>query len=491
MALTLRQKFLLGLVTAGLMTVSMGLSIRLMGKAALFHHLERDHLSVVMQASNALDQVLDGGKSSKSVSKAAFGENVRKARALAEQAMSELFPVEQAAFELIGFGEILRQPQNVITAATRIEQTLGAAGGEFLTPELAAQTAPDLAQMRAASDRFGPLVAEATRFIRKTTLVLTFVPLACLLGVFVMVRAATLKPIARVVEAAERIAQGDLSGAGLPHTDDEMGQLARAMDTMRGNLAELVAQVRDRSAAMDVAVREVTQGSNDLSVRTERQAATLQQTASGISDLSVSLQSSAGRVDEAESVSTRARSLAVGGGNAAQRAVARMDEILASSRKIADINGVIDGIAFQTNILALNAAVEAARAGEMGRGFAVVAGEVRNLAQRSAAAAKEIAALIGDTVAKVENGAREVGATGDTIRQVVATVEEVSVLTGELARGLGSQREGIAQIDQAMRDLDSATQQNAALAEQSSAAAESVRSQSGALVEVVGRFRVA
>lgn len=488
--ITLRQKFLFALLTASLVIVSTGISIRLLSKAAKFHHLERDHLGVVMQATNALTLVLEGGKSASEVPKDEFVNHVRKARQLARQAVSELFPVEQAAFELIGFGEILQQPQVVIAAATRIDELASADPGRRLTPELAQKVSEDLAQMRAASDRFGPLVAEATSFIRSTALLLTFLPLGSLVAFLFLVRAATLAPIARVVTAAERIAHGDLSGPGLPHTNDEVGQLARAMDAMRSNLSELVAQVRDRSAAVDTAVREVTQGSDDLSVRTERQAATLQQTATGFSELRVALQSSISQVDEAEAVSGRARTFAAGGGNAVQRAIERMNEILASSRKIADINGVIDGIAFQTNILALNAAVEAARAGEMGRGFAVVAGEVRNLAQRSAAAAKEIEALIHDTVSKVEAGAREVDATGETIKQVVVTVEAVSQLNTEVARSLGTQRERISLIDNAMRELDSATQQNAALAEQSSAVAMSVRGQSGALVEAVGRFRL-
>ena len=490
MNLTLRRKFLLGLVATLVVIATSALSIRLLSKAALFHHLERDHLSVVMQASLALSLVLDGGKSATSVSTADLLDNVRQARALAQQATTELFQVEQFAFEQIGFGEILRQPREVILAATRVEEQLSADGGRNLTPGLAGRIAPDLALMRAASDRFGPLVAEATSFIRKAALLLTFFPLAALMLIFYLVRAATLQPISMVVSAAEKIARGDLSAANLPQTHDELGQLARTMDSMRANLSTLVAEVRDRSAAVDLAVREVTQGSNDLTSRTERQAATLQQTAAGVSELSSALQSSAGRVDEAESVANRARDLAAEGGQAVQRVIERMQEILASSHKIADINGVVDGIAFQTNILALNAAVEAARAGEMGRGFAVVAGEVRTLAQRSAAAAKEIAALIGDTVAKVETGAQEVDATGETIRKVVATVEEVSTLTSDVASGIASQRIGITQIDTAMRDLDTATQQNAALAEESAAVAESVRGQSEALVQAVGRFRL-
>jgi len=490
MQLTLRKKFAFGLVAVCVVIVSAVLSIRLLGKAALFHHLERDHLSEVMLTSRSLDLVLEGGKSASGVVKADLGQHVHKARALAQQAVSELFAVEQLAFEMIGFGEILRQPWAVIDATGRIEATLAADPGTVLTPGLAAKIGPDLDVMKAASDRFGPLVAEATAFIRLTAISLNVASLSALMLIFAMLRAATLEPIRRAAGAAERIAQGDLSGPSLEKTADEMGQLATAMDTMRANLSGLVAQVRDRSASVDTAVGEVTQSSIDLTDRTERQAATLQQTAAGVSELSGALQASAGRVHEAETVATEARTVAVAGGEAVQRVVDRMNEILAASRKIADINGVIDGIAFQTNILALNAAVEAARAGEQGRGFAVVASEVRSLAQRSAAAAKEIAGLIGDTVSKVESGAKEVDTAGERITRAVAAVEQVSTLTTEIASALTVQQDSIVQIDASMRDLDSATQQNAALGEQSAAAAEAVRDQSRALVDAVGRFRL-
>ncbi|MCK6424327.1 MAG: methyl-accepting chemotaxis protein [Burkholderiaceae bacterium] len=491
MASTLRSKFNLGLAAVAVVMFAALLSTRLLSKAALFHHLERDHLAEVSQATRLLDLVSEGGRSSFGVTKDQLSGHVRRARSLAQRADSALFGVEQFAFERIGFAEILRLPREVVAAVDRIEAVLAADASQRFTPELASRVAADLALMRSASDRFGPLVAEATQFIRGVSIALNVLALSGLVTVVLMLRAGTLGPIRRVVAAAERIAQGDLSGPALPHTADEMGQLAQAMDTMRANLSALVAQVRDRSGAVDTAMGEVSQGSSDLTTRTERQAATLQQTAAGVSELNVGMQASHDRVHQAQEVATTARTLAADGGQAVQRAVERMNEILAASRKIADINGVIDGIAFQTNILALNAAVEAARAGEQGRGFAVVAGEVRTLAQRSAAAAKEIAGLIGNTVDKVETGAQEVQAAGSAIVQVVGSVEQVSSFTTDLVQGLSMQRQAIAQIDQAMRDLDHATQQNAALAEQSAAAAESVRSQSAALVAAVGRFQLA
>ena len=490
MKITLRQKFTLGILALCVVVLAAVLSTRLLSKAALFHHLERDHLAAVSHASGLLVRVTEGGKSSGSVSRSELIEHLHQARALARQAGDELFAVEQLAFEAIGFAEILRLPRNVIEAVDRMDKTFAADAASPVSLALAQRLAPDLAVMHDASDRFGPLVADATRFIRTTSILLNTVALSVLFLVFFMLRAATLQPIQRVVQAAERMAQGDLIGPSLPRSDDEMGQLAQAMDSMRNSLSTLVAQVLDRSAAVDTAVSEVTHGSNDLSSRTEQQASALQQTAAGVSELSGALQASASSVEAVESEAAQARALAEDGGQAVQQAVARMNEILAASRKIADINGVIDGIAFQTNILALNAAVEAARAGEQGRGFAVVASEVRALAQRSAGAAKEIASLIGDTVQKVEVGAVDVQRAGSTMGQVVGSVEKVSSLTTEVSQRLGLQKRSIQQIDQSMRDLDGATQQNAALAEQSSAAAELVRGHSTALVEAVGRFRL-
>jgi len=488
---TLRKKFAVGFAAVCVVVVTSGLTIRLLGKAALFHHLERDHLAEVMQCVRALDLVADGGKSAASIDKAEFAKHVREARSLAQQADSTLFGVEQAAFELIGFGKVLQLPRDVVVATGRIDTILSGDAATVLNPALAERIRADLDVMKSASDQFGPLVAQAVAFIRATAIVLNVLALSGLLAIFHLLRAASLAPLQRVAQAAERIAQGDLSGPSLPQTGDEVGQLARAMDTMRANLQALVAEVRDRTGSVDSAVGEVSQGSTDLTQRTEQQAAELQQTAAGVSELSSALQASSGRVQQAEGVANEARTMAAEGGTAVQRVVERMDEILAASRKIADINGVIDGIAFQTNILALNAAVEAARAGEQGRGFAVVAAEVRSLAQRSAAAAKEIATLIGDTVAKVESGAAEVEVAGARIKRAVSTVEQVAALTTDIARDLNAQQGSIVQIDSSMRNLDDSTQQNAALAEQSAAAAESVRSQSKSLVEAVDRFQLA
>lgn len=236
---SLRQKFFIALLAAGLVIVTSGMSVRLLSKAALFHHLERDHLAVVTQATSALTLVLEGGKSAADVPKDELIDNVRKGRQLAEQAVSELFPIERAAFELIGFGEILQQPQAVIGLAARIESISSSVPGKRLTPELAEMVSQDLAKMRAASDRFGPLVSEATRFIRITALLLTFIPMAFLVGFLLLVRASTLRPMERAMNAAKRIAEGDLSVGHVPFSNDEFGQLFKAMEATRAKLADL------------------------------------------------------------------------------------------------------------------------------------------------------------------------------------------------------------------------------------------------------------
>jgi methyl-accepting chemotaxis protein len=299
------------------------------------------------------------------------------------------------------------------------------------------------------------------------------------------------QPIDRAIHVAERIAEGDLTSAVEVTSRDEIGRLLMAIAAMQERLRGLVGQIRTSAENIQVASTEVASGNQDLSARTEMAASSLQQTASSMEQLTGTVRQSADAASQANQLASSASAVASRGGEVVGQVVATMDEINSSSKKIADIIGVIDGIAFQTNILALNAAVEAARAGEQGRGFAVVAGEVRSLAQRSAEAAKEIKALIGTSVDKVETGARLVQDAGTTMNEIVASVQRVSDIIGEITAASAEQSSGIGQINQAVTQLDQMTQQNAALVEESTAAAESLKDQAQTLSRVVAAFRVA
>ena len=268
--------------------------------------------------------------------------------------------------------------------------------------------------------------------------------------------------------------------------DSLMGELVQ----MQRSLQELVAQLGRSVECITTASGEIAAGSQDLSSRTEQAASNLQQTASSMEQLTGTVKQSADAAAQANQLACSASEVATRGGQVVSQVVATMDEINAASKKIADIIGVIDGIAFQTNILALNAAVEAARAGEQGRGFAVVAGEVRNLAQRSAQAAKEIKSLIGASVEKVESGAKLVQDAGSTMSQIVASVQRVTDIIGEISAAAAEQNQGIGQINTAVVQLDQMTQQNAALVEESAAAAESLKEQALRLAQMVRSFRI-
>ena len=298
------------------------------------------------------------------------------------------------------------------------------------------------------------------------------------------------RPIADAVSAADAVAQGDLSRQVVADGGDEMARLMRSLGTMTSNLRTLVGQVRSSTDSIGTASSEIATGNQDLSTRTEEAASSLQETASSMEQLTGTVRQSADAANQANQLASSAAEVAARGGAVVSQVVSTMDEINASSRKIADIIGVIDGIAFQTNILALNAAVEAARAGEQGRGFAVVATEVRNLAQRSAEAAKEIKALIGVSVDRVENGSRLVSAAGTTMSEIVGSVQRVSNIIAEITAGASEQSDGIGQVNVAVGHLDQMTQQNAALVEQSAAAAQSLREQAARLSQVVGSFRL-
>ncbi|MFO1325780.1 MAG: methyl-accepting chemotaxis protein [Rubrivivax sp.] len=299
------------------------------------------------------------------------------------------------------------------------------------------------------------------------------------------------RPVDQALAVARAVAAGDLSPRGeRPQGDDELAGLLRALDDMRARLGELVSQVRTGVSSVGSASQEIASGNADLSQRTEQTASNLQQTASSIVQLTGAVKQSADAASQANQLATSAASVAQRGGEVVSQVVSTMEEINASSRKISDIIGTIDGIAFQTNILALNAAVEAARAGEQGRGFAVVAAEVRSLAQRSASAAREIKALIGASVERVEAGSKLVSDAGGTMSEIVASVQRVSDIIAEISAATHEQSQGIGQVNASVSQLDQMTQQNAALVEESAAAAQSLRDQASRLTDVVSSFRL-
>ncbi|MBA4112544.1 MAG: methyl-accepting chemotaxis protein [Verminephrobacter sp.] len=331
--------------------------------------------------------------------------------------------------------------------------------------------------------------ARRTRLAAIAWGVAALVLVAVLLMARLLVRSIT-RPLDEAVATIDAIAAGDLTREIHTTRKDEFGHMLGSLSGMAARLRGLVGEVRTGVEAVSLASSEIAMGNQDLSARTEQTASNLQQTAASMEQLTATVTQSADTARQANQLAANAAQAATRGGQVVGQVVASMQEITHSSRKIADIIGVIDGIAFQTNILALNAAVEAARAGEQGRGFAVVASEVRSLAGRSAEAAKEIKLLIGASVENVETGSQQVAEAGQSMNEIVASVQRVSDLIGEITASSTEQRDGIAQVNQAVTQLDQMTQQNAALVEESTAAATSLRDQAHHLTDVVAVFNV-
>ena len=329
--------------------------------------------------------------------------------------------------------------------------------------------------------------------LRATTVLVVVGLLSVVIGMALawqLTRSITV-PLREAEAAAQAVARMDLSQPARRHyARDETGQLMQAIDAMREALRKTVHEVRRAVDSISTASTQIATGNQDLSARTEQTASNLEETASAMEQLTSTVRNSADAAAQANQLATSAADVAQRGGAVVGEVVATMTEIHQASQKIADIIGVIDGIAFQTNILALNAAVEAARAGEQGRGFAVVAGEVRSLAGRSAEAAREIKSLISASVERVETGSRLVGDAGSTMSEIVASVQRVTDIIGEISSATREQSQGIGQVNLAVTDLDRMTQQNAALVEQSTAAAESLKDQAGRLSGTVSTFRL-
>ncbi|MDQ4625789.1 methyl-accepting chemotaxis protein [Janthinobacterium lividum] len=331
-----------------------------------------------------------------------------------------------------------------------------------------------------------------SRYENGRMLLISLGVVAILLGIacaYWITRSIT-RPITRAVEVAEAVSAGDLTSHIVVESRDETGQLMHALKNMNDKLVSIVGQVRAGTESISTASSEIAAGNLDLSSRTEEQASSLEETASSMEELTSTVKLNADNARSANQLAIDASQIASKGGVVVSEVVSTMGSINDSSRKIVDIISVIDAIAFQTNILALNAAVEAARAGEQGRGFAVVASEVRNLAQRSSAAAKEIKGLIDDSVQKVEAGSQLVDKAGRTMDEIVQSISHVTQIMNQITDASDEQRAGIEQVNQAIGQMDQVTQQNAALVEEAAAAAESMQEQAAKLADVVGLFKL-
>ncbi|NML32083.1 methyl-accepting chemotaxis protein [Paraburkholderia antibiotica] len=333
--------------------------------------------------------------------------------------------------------------------------------------------------------------AQANASLMMTLIVaVTVLALLLVVGIRFALRGLIVQPLNDATACFERIAAGDLAGPVDVRGSNEIGRLFAGIKRMQESLATMVRAVHGSTESIDTGAREIAMGNTDLSQRTEQQAASLQETASSMDQLTSTVRQNAENARQASQLAVNASDIATRGGDVVSQVVTTMQEIAGSSNKIVDIIGVIEGIAFQTNILALNAAVEAARAGEQGRGFAVVAGEVRSLAQRSASAAKEIKELIGDSADKVHSGSELVGRAGTTMDEIVQAVRRVTDIMGEISAASEEQSGGIEQVNRAVVQMDSVTQQNAALVEQAAAAAASLEDQTRQLQAVLSGWKV-
>ncbi|WP_063625081.1 methyl-accepting chemotaxis protein [Paraburkholderia mimosarum] len=516
--LTIRKGLLLVLCTfATMLMLGAAVGVLMIGRAddsARFIHevARQDGLALALREEAALAQtaLARAYQAMKENGDAAAREAAQK------QALQDAHDlIEQAAQRGAALGasapfdaEAAQQRDALLGAARALDDSLQRASTALAAGDTATYAALAAGDIASANTQFSATVAalranadaltRATleRGEREHDWVLAMVAVG-LLGALALVVATHLAlrrlvtaPLAEAVEVLNQIAANDLAVRIEGGGRNEIGQLLGAMRRMQLGLSQTVHSVRSSCDAINTGAREIAAGNLDLSSRTEQQSASLEQTASSMEQLTSSVRQNAQHANAASALATGAAEVAQRGGRVVEQVIDTMEAISRSSGKIADITGIIDGIAFQTNILALNASVEAARAGEQGRGFAVVAGEVRSLAQRSAAAAKEIKTLIDASVHDVRNGRSLVGEAGATMAEIVASVDKVSGLMKEIASATVEQSAGIEQVETAVSQMDQVTQQNAALVEEAAAAAESLEQQASQMAEAVATFRL-
>ncbi|MCP5287377.1 MAG: MCP four helix bundle domain-containing protein [Burkholderiaceae bacterium] len=455
----------------------------------------RDNVNVIARSLRNLALTEDEARMAAEVRKI---EEAKAGNAQLVQALESAITSTQGKALLAGAAQARQAYNPLVEEAIRLGRANDLiAASDFINNQLQGPQDAYFASLKKLIDFQDQLTRESKANVENTVstaslLMLLVAGAAAVGGAFVAWLSArsVAVPLARAVAATDRIAQGDLSTHISVDSEDEVGQLQSALVRMQGNLARIVTDVRSGSDSIATASSQIAQGNQDLSSRTEEQASSLQQTAASMEELGSTVKQNADNARQANQLAQGASEVAAKGGEVVAQVVDTMRGIQASSQKIADIIGTIDGIAFQTNILALNAAVEAARAGEQGRGFAVVAGEVRTLAQRSAEAAKEIKRLITDSVERVESGSALADQAGTTMDEVVGAIRRVTDIMGEISAASAEQSQGVGQVGEAVSQMDQVTQQNAALVEESAAAAESLKHQAQALVQAVAVFKL-